>query len=144
MNTFRIFYLGGSKNFLEPMQTNLKVKKDGIHFGIPFIKSNREFIPWEKLLKVDLTSNIADKKVSFGKAIVGDIVFGPVGAILGGMSGGRTVERSLTIIYLNEQNELSSIHFDASRAIPLIIKKKIEGELMKRYGALDRTETTAS
>lgn len=129
----------GNDYFRDPVANNLMIKKDGLHFGVLFIGSTKVTIPWDRLLKIAQTVSIADTKVSYGKALAGGLIFGPVGAILGGVSGGRTTERVLSIIFLDESNEMKSISFDSKSSLP--IRNKIESEMQKRFGTTDRTES---
>ena len=137
MNNYTIDCLEGDY-FREPTRNTLNINKHGLHFGIPFIKATQVKIPWDNLLKIDQTANYADKRVSYGKALAGGLLFGPVGAIVGGLSGTKVLERTLTIVFLAESNELKSITFESKMALP--VRNKIEKEMQKRFGTLDRTE----
>lgn len=126
--------------FREPTPNNLKLNNSGIHFGVPFLSKTKLTILWENVLKIDQTANFVDKRVSYGKALAGGLIFGPVGAIIGGVSGSRSLERTLTVVFLAEDNSLQSISIESKASLP--IRDKIEKEMKKRFGTTDRTEQT--
>lgn len=123
--------------YREPTPNNLKVNGSGVHFGVPFVSKNRLDLSWDKILKIDQTSNLANKTVSYGKALAGGLIFGPIGAILGGVSGTKSVERTLTIIFLDDTDNLKSVSFESKAN--LAIRNKIEKTMNKRFGTTDRT-----
>ena len=128
----------GNDYFRDPVTNRVRIKKDGLHFGVFLINGTKLTIEWDNVVKIDQTVNLANKQVSYGKALAGGIVFGPLGAVLGGLSGGKKTERTLTIIFMDESKELKSVSFEAVNSLP--IRNKIEAELKKRYGTTDRTE----
>ena len=128
----------GNDYYRDPITNRVRIKKDGLHFGVLFVNGTKLIIKWDDVLKIDQTVNLANKQVSYGKALAGGIVFGPLGAILGGLSGGKKTERTLTIIFIDETRELKSVSFESMNSLP--IRNKIESELKKRYGTTDRTE----
>lgn len=128
----------GNDYFRDPITNRVRIKKDGLHFGVLFVNGTKLTIKWDDVLKIDQTVNLANKQVSYGKALAGGIVFGPLGAVLGGLSGGKKTERTLTIVFLDERKELKSVSFESMSSLP--IRNKIESELKNRYGTTDRTE----
>ena len=138
MNNYLIQCLG-SDYFRDPTANRIRIKNSGLDFGVFLVKGTKLSINWDDVLKIEQTVNLADKKVSYGKAIAGGLVFGPVGAILGGLSGGRITDRVLTIVFLDKNKNLQSVSFDSKMSLP--IRNKIEAELQKRFGTVDRTES---
>lgn len=137
MNNYLIQCLGNDY-FRDPTANRIRIKNDGLDFGVFLVKGTKLSIGWEDVLKIEQTVNLADKKVSYGKAVAGGLVFGPVGAVLGGLSGGRVTDRVLTIVFLDKSKNLQSVSFDSKMSLP--IRNKIEAELQKRFGTIDRTE----
>lgn len=125
--------------FREPTPNNLKVNGTGLHFGVPLVSKNRLDIPWDDVLKIDQTANFVDKRVSYGKALAGGLIFGPVGAIIGGVSGSRSLERTLTIVFMANDKSLQSVSIESKSSLP--IRDKIEKAMKKRFGTTDRTES---
>lgn len=137
--SYYITYLEGSDNFREPMKTNIAFKRNGIRVGVVFMKSNSEFIPWENILRADFTSKLVEQRASIGKALVGGLIFGPAGAIVGGLSGQQVNDRMVSIIRRKEDGTIAPLILEATSGVPLTIKKKIDEELLKRFGTTDRT-----
>ncbi|MNT48143.1 hypothetical protein D3C72_1849080 [compost metagenome] len=142
--SYYITYLDGSDNFQEPMKTNFAFKRNGIRVGVVFIQSNSEFISWENILRVDFTSKLVEQRVSIGKALIGGLIFGPAGAIVGGLSGKQVNDRMVSIIRRKEDGSIGPIVLEGTSGVPLLIKRKIDQELTKRYGTTDRTAAVDS
>lgn len=138
MNNYLIQCLGNDY-FRDPTANRIRIKNDGLHFGVFLVGNTKLDIKWDNVLKIEQTSKLADKKVSYSKAIAGGLIFGPVGAILGGMAGGRVTDRVLTIVFVDGSQKLQTVSFDSKMSLP--IRKKIETELKKRFTTADRTES---
>ncbi len=85
------------------VNTNVIIADDGVHFPIP--NGNHVVIPISKIQyfvregDVSYTNQVysAGRKLSLGKAIVGGIIAGPIGAVVGGVSGAEKLENSTVI-----------------------------------------------
>ncbi|AQW28473.1 TPA: hypothetical protein I9063_002877 [Clostridium perfringens] len=106
--------------------------------GIGFFSKNVEVtdvfkIHHDKIISLDIIdkTNISSKSKSVvGRGIAGDLIFGPVGAVLGGMSGAKTDIKSTTIYYFNiayygkNENDIKTIilrlGYDNSKALKFI------------------------
>lgn len=123
-----VFYISGSKHIVKPTKhMHLKYGKTEMKLFIPFT-SQREIIPWSKIKKVQSYHEVVDKNVSVGKAVAGGVLFGPAGAILGGLMGTQGTKSSLVITYLDEENtekELVIAHSLQIEHIKRNITKKI-------------------
>lgn len=76
----------------------------------------------DKVLSFDIIdkTNIESKKKSvLARGIAGDLVFGPIGAVLGGMSGAKTEIKQINEYFLNigyygkDKNDIKTIIFRA-------------------------------
>lgn len=106
--------------------------------GIGFFSKNIEVtdvfkIHHDKIISLDIIdkTNIESKSKSvIGRGIAGEILFGPVGAMLGGMSGSKTDIKSITNYFFNigyygkNENDIKTIIFklgtDNKRALKFI------------------------
>lgn len=97
---------------LDTNQTTLFLKH--MKFGILGKKVVQTFeIPLSRILEIGIVSEIYEKrKSSIGRAIVGGVVLGPLGAIIGSVSGVGTKDakrKTFTIIYLASDDTIKTI-----------------------------------
>lgn len=94
-------YISGLPVPHKPGFTNAIITRKGLKvFG--------QTIAWGDIVSSDVTYEVKDKSVSAGKAVAGAVIAGPVGAIVGGMLGGKGVDSYLKVTYraVSGQNEL--------------------------------------
>lgn len=87
-----VFYYSGLPHNQKPGKLPLYVKKD-------HIKLAGRTIRYSEIENIDLKYELGEKNVSVGKAVAGAVLAGGVGAVLGGMSGGKKVDTYLLISY---------------------------------------------
>lgn len=94
----------GIEGFCEEEMTEIHAndEKCGIEFQNKIHKKQNTFLAYNKLKNIEITTEteILEKSKSvIGRAAVGAVVFGPVGAIVGGLSGTGKKEKKKTNIY---------------------------------------------
>lgn len=112
-NAFRADHVQGLPNMNENSMLEFSIQDDDlvmehIH-GIGFFSKNIKVtdvfkINHKKIISLDLLdkTNIKSKKKSVvARGVAGDLLFGPVGAIIGGMSGAKTEIETKTIYFFN-------------------------------------------
>lgn len=113
------FYVsGGIKD--RPMPVNLIINKSGIK--IEFMQQ----IPYEDIIEVQTTYDVKDKQLSAGKAVVGGLVFGGLGAIAGASLGGKKVESTLRILYKIEDEQRTMV---LETKLADVVKRSIEKQM---------------
>lgn len=90
------------------VKTNVVISDDGIHFPMP--NGNHISLPISLILyyikdgDVSYTNQVysTGKGISLGKAIVGGIIAGPIGAVIGGSSGAENIQNQ-TMVHDNTE-----------------------------------------
>lgn len=119
----KVFYLGTDPLLSKPGEYNLSIKGDHIRLQEPM--KNKKFgisIPYSSITDVNTSYDVKDKSVSYGKAIAGDILAGPIGAIAGAGMGKKKVEQSLVINYTTETGQQRQLVANTKHA-ELLVKK---------------------
>ncbi|RKI45676.1 hypothetical protein D7V67_15665 [Clostridium paraputrificum] len=110
-------------------------------------------IKFENVLDVIVASKkeiIEKNKSVIGRGATGALLFGPVGAIIGGMSGiGKKQKRIkkgpyLVISYKNRDGEIGNITFDAESSLVKLTAKSFEIEIKKIIKSNSSILTTVS
>lgn len=126
--TFFVFYSGGLDLMPRPGKYQLRLSKDHISIVPTFRAPDaKEFkIPTSNIKSVSLDYEIADKQLSAGKAIVGGMVAGSVGAIAGASMGGKKVTPTLVINFVDDSGNERQLPLEGNKldnANNLMIKK---------------------
>ncbi|MDQ5970113.1 MAG: hypothetical protein QG593_630 [Patescibacteria group bacterium] len=90
-----VFYYSGLPHNQKPGKQPMYIKKS-------YIKLAGHTINYSDIKNIDVKYEIGEKNVSAGKAIAGGVLFGGVGAVLGGMSGGKKVDTYLIVSYVSD------------------------------------------
>lgn len=107
------FYIRGLAFDQKPGPTNLIVTSR-------FLKMKNQKILWRDIKNVDIKHEVVEKSTSVGGAVVGGIIAGGVGAVIGGMSGGKAVNSYIVITYTLDEHDYSLVM--QSRQADAIIK----------------------
>ncbi len=124
----KVFYLGTDPSLRKPGEYSLSIKGDHIRLQEPL--KNKRFgisVPYSQITDVSTSFEVKDKSVSYGKAVAGDILAGPIGAIAGAGMGKKKVEPSLVISYTTETGEQRQIVANYKHAE--LLQKKIQKHL---------------
>lgn len=102
---YNIFYSGGIPQLPKPGKYQLRLSKKAAKLVPLFNGPNalKLVIPVANLKSVSLNYDIEDKQMSAGKAIVGGVLAGGVGAIAGASMGTKKVIPNLHIIFTDDQ-----------------------------------------
>ncbi len=128
--TFYVFYSGGLDLMPRPGKYQLRLSKRHISvvptFRAPDAKKFE--IPVSNLKGVSLDYEITDRQLSAGKAIVGGVIAGGVGAIAGASMGGKKATPSLVISFIDETG--------SEKLLPLEGNKldSAHNMMVKKYG----------
>ena len=136
--TYAVNYVEGSEHIIGPMPRNLSVTRKGVHIFL-ILSKYQDMIPWDAIQRADIRHYTIDDKTSAGGALVGGLLLGPVGAIAGGLSGGKRTGTDLNICYLTPSNEKKVLVINVNYAGTADrIKRKIDSQLKKRFGTSER------
>ncbi len=97
---YKVFYYGGG-NTERPGPINIITKNDGLKLSIGI----KQFISYSDIQSVKIDYQVLEKEMSAGKAVVGGLLFGGVGALAGGALGGQKVKQFLKVKYTLESEE---------------------------------------
>ncbi len=92
MQYINTFYISGLPGNLKPGLTQIKIRKSGLEI-------HKVFIDWRFVSDAEISYEVKESAVSAGKAVAGAVLAGGVGAVVGGMMGGKKVESYLRISY---------------------------------------------
>lgn len=90
---YYIFYVDGLPTKHRPGHTNITINGYGIN-------AHRQQVVWSQIQNSEITYEVIDKSASAGKALAGAVLAGGVGAVIGGLSGGKGVNTYLVVNYL--------------------------------------------
>lgn len=141
-----LFYISGSQSTAIKQPGNmfhlkltlkglLLFQSVGIHAA--FTK-RKDFIAWEKVIGVETVHNVGNSSFSAGGAIAGEIMLGTLGAIAGGLSGGKKVDSLVIIRYKSDAGDVKDLVISARNAEK--IKDKVIKQLQKRKIKLQPVE----
>jgi hypothetical protein len=109
--------------FANKMPTNIYLHPAGVEISVMYkFKLRKIGIPFKDIVSVHIEDKTAvterKEKSIIGRALVGGLLFGPVGAIIGGMTGLGTKEKVIftpdlimTVLYLDGENTEKAIVF---------------------------------
>jgi hypothetical protein len=109
--------------FANKMPTNIYLHPTGVEISVMYkFKLRKIGLPFKDILSVHIEDKTAiteqKEKSIIGRALVGGLLFGPVGAIIGGMTGLGTKEKVIftpdlimTILYLDNDSSEKAIVF---------------------------------
>lgn len=97
--------------------------EEKIYFTIPFIKKEPITLAYKQVTNIEMFTEdqIKEKDKSvIGRALVGGILIGPLGAIIGGISGAGTKKKKknklfVVINYVSKDGETNVISFEDTR-----------------------------
>lgn len=110
-----------------PMNTMVKLEADDeagkVKFTIPFIKKEPLTLAYEQIKNIEMfrEDQIKEKEKSvLGRALIGGILIGPLGAIIGGISGTGTKKKKknklfVVINYVSKNDEIKVVSFEDTR-----------------------------
>jgi hypothetical protein len=135
---FVVNYASGGAPVLGAGNKTIEVNDEGIKVYLP-LTNQKDFIAWDQVQRVDIESDVENKKISFSKAIGGGLLFGPVGAVLGGVSGAKKTHISLLVSYITASNERKTFVFTTNLQTANKAKSTIDEELVRRFGKAERS-----
>lgn len=118
--------MGGNPDLPKPGKYKIEIHKDGIQILQP-LKSNKVFVPNSQITDVSVSYDVKDKSLSVGKAIAGDLIAGPLGAIAGAAMGSKKVEPHLVISQKDASGQVHQFVLVTKQAEK--IQKKIQKHL---------------
>jgi len=124
----KVFYLGSDQSLSKPGEYNLSIKGDHVRLQEPM--KNKKFglsVPYNQISDVSVSYDVKPKSFSFGKAVAGDILAGPIGALAGGGMGKKKVEPSLVLTYKDQSGQQHQIVATSKHAE--LLQKKIQNHL---------------
>lgn len=89
---------------------------------------------------------VAKNKSVVGRGVAGAVLFGPVGAMLGGMSGLGKKEKSvkkgpfLVISYKSKEGEIKNITFNAESSLVSLTAKSFALEVKKKLNKINKNK----
>ena len=125
---FYVFYGGGLELMPRPGKYQLRLSKGHISvvptFNAP--DANKFRIPASSLRAVSLDYEITDKQLSAGKAIIGGVIAGGIGAIAGASMGGKKVTPTLVISFVDDNGNNMQLLLEGNKldaAHKMMVKK---------------------
>lgn len=120
--TFSLNYITGLPQIKKPTKNyQLVVDLEGIRLSKsnPFFPSPEAFLPWQQISKITSESQGSiTRSPSMGKAAVGLLLLGPLGALVGASMGNKHDDRInyISVIYKNELGEETALIFQSNKA----------------------------
>lgn len=129
---YAVSYISGGTKVHSPGSKILDINDEGITLKLA-LSSQVDFIPWDDVLDVEILQQIENKQISAKKAVIGGVLFGPVGAVLGGMSGTKKLKIAVSIAYLGPRQ----IQRDLVLGVDHYTAERIQSEIEEALAAED-------
>jgi len=136
--------IAGLDNIPKGMLTRLTLKDEGLLIKQNYFGKGEAFLNYSQITNVGKITEkeIYEKDKSvLGRAVAGGLVLGPLGAIVGGVSGvGKKEKKKLNIYYIinyksSQDGEIKALSFSLGGAYQL---NKFTEELKKKAGIKDQ------
>jgi len=140
---YPVSYISGGINVYSQGAKQLEINDEGLALSL-IMSKQKDFISWEDILSIEVVHEVEKKNISMGKAIGGGILLGPVGAVLGGVSGSKKTSISVLISYLTPSKEEKVLTLTANNNVANKLKSDIDKELSNRFGTSNRKSNKAT